>query len=91
MVALCVPPKVYHKISFSSEVNGLQHFRGKAHARAIELKEGPYRCLQCGLAFPRKNEFEQHVLSKAHIRIQLEQEAAKRREECYRTTNGQQK
>ena len=69
------------KINFSSEVNGLQHFRGKAHARAIELKAGPYNCIQCVIAFPRKNELEQHMLSKAHIRRQIEIETARSKEQ----------
>ena len=59
-------------IRFTSEVNGIAHFRGKAHARKIEEKEGPYRCTDCAFVFLRKNELNQHMLSKSHIRKQLE-------------------
>lgn len=66
------------KIRFSSEVNGLAHYRGKQHAKAKELAQGPYRCSDCARDFPRKNELDQHVLSKAHVRKQLELAAAKK-------------
>ena len=69
------------QISFSSEVNGIAHFRGKAHARQLDFNNGPYTCGPCGVSFPRKNEHSQHLYSKAHIRKQLEIEQNKNNQE----------
>ena len=53
--------------SFTSLSNSLAHFKGKAHKKAIDLKNGPYDCGPCDKSFKRKNEYQQHIESKAHL------------------------